>query len=399
MAAKTAPSPYFSFKESAGNDRKTSGSYYTPTSLVDCVLNSALNPVLNDRINKYATLGYPSAEAGILALKVCDPACGSGHFLIAAAQRIARQLAQIRAGDDEPSPDQLRRALREVISRCIYAVDINPMSVELCRVALWLEAVEPGKPLSFLDHHIRVGNSLLGATPELNAGGIPDEAFTAIDGDDKKACSALKKRNKAERTGLGPLFAEQDAETQAHLQRAAAELEALPDDRPEEIRAKELAFRDHEETEEYRHKKQLADAWCAAFVARKQFRDLSASGFTQTHLHGLASGQPLRTDIAAEVERLSGKYEFFHWHLAFPEVFARGGFDCVLGNPPWEKLKLMEVEFFAVRAPEISMATTQAQRHKLIEKLRNTRPDLFEEWQEATIRLSHPLIFHTTANV
>lgn len=154
-----------------------------------------------------------------------------------------------------------------------------------------------------------------------------------------------------------------------------------------------MAFRDHEETEEYRHKKQLADAWCAAFVARKQFRDLSASGFTQTHLHGLASGQPLRTDIAAEVERLSGKYEFFHWHLAFPEVFARGGFDCVLGNPPWEKLKLMEVEFFAVRAPEISMATTQAQRHKLIEKLRNTRPDLFEEWQEATIRINRSNLF------
>jgi len=194
---ETAPLPCFAFKQTAGNDRKTSGSFYTPTTLVDCLLDSALDPVLDDHIRNHKALGYPSAEAAILSLKVCDPACGSGHFLIAAAQRTARRLAQLRAGDDEPAPDQLRHALREVISHCIYAVDINPMSVELCRVALWLEAVEPGKPLSFLDHHLRVGNSLLGATPELVAEGLPDDAFTAIEGDDKKACSLLKKRNKA----------------------------------------------------------------------------------------------------------------------------------------------------------------------------------------------------------
>jgi hypothetical protein len=134
--------------------------------------------------------------------------------------------------------------------------------------------VEPGKPLSFLDHHIRVGNSLVGATPELIAAGLPDKTFTAIEGDDKKACAVLKKRNKTEHAGLGPLFAEQDAEIQAHLQRTAAELEELPDDQPGEIRAKELAFRRHEETEEYHHKKRLADAWCTAFVIRKHFREL-----------------------------------------------------------------------------------------------------------------------------
>jgi hypothetical protein len=111
---------------------------------------------------------------------------------------------------------------------------------------------------------------------------------------------------------------------------AAAALEELPDDQPEDIRAKELAFRRHEQTEEYRLKKQLADAWCAAFVIKKQFREPSredsVSDITHGRLNKLADGRPLTTDLAAEVERLSDQYEFFHWHLAFPEVFAKGGF-------------------------------------------------------------------------
>lgn len=385
---ETTPISRFSFKQFVGNDRKTSGSYYTPSSLVDCLLDSALNPVLNDRVHNYATLGYRSAEQAILSLKICDPACGSGHFLIAAAQRIARRLAQERTGDDEPSPDQLRHALREVISRCIYAVDINPMSVELCRVALWLEAVEPGKPLSFLDHHIRVGNSLMGATPVLIAAGIPDEAFTPIEGDDRQACAVLKKRNKAQRGGLGPLFAEQDAETQSRLQQTAAELEALPDDRPEEIRAKELAFRRHEETEEYRHKKKLADTWCAAFVIRKHFyepgRESSAIGITQGDLNALVDGRPLPAKLDADVDFLSEQYHFFHWHLAFPEVFARGGFDCVLGNPPWEKINLKSNEWFADVRPDIARASTSALRGAMIAELTERHQVIAEEFVNAS---------------
>ena len=178
----------------------------------------------------------------VLALKVCDPAVGSGHFLVGAAHRLARHLARVRAlaqGESEPSPLLYQHAVRDVIGHCLYGVDLNPMSAELCRVSLWLEALEPGKPLSFLDHHIRVGNSLLGATPELIAAGLPDEAFTAIEGDDKKACSLLKKRNKGERANVSGLFAQQAAETQARLQQAAAVLADLPDDRPEDIRRNE----------------------------------------------------------------------------------------------------------------------------------------------------------------
>jgi type I restriction-modification system DNA methylase subunit len=222
----------FTFAEFAGNERKTSGSYYTPDSLVQCLLDSALDPVVEEAIKGKAG---DEAEKAILALKVCDPAVGSGHFLIGTAHRLARHLARVRAqaqGESEPSPLLYQHALRDAIGRCLYGVDINPMAAELCRVGLWLEALEPGKPLSFLDHHIRVGNSLLGTTPELIARGLPDEAFAAIAGDDKKACAVLKKRNKAERRPLGPLFAQQDAEAQARLEQAAAGLEELPDDRP-----------------------------------------------------------------------------------------------------------------------------------------------------------------------
>jgi len=323
----------FELGTAAGHERKTTGSYYTPESLVQCLLDSALDPVLDEAAK--------SKDAGkaILALKVCDPACGSGHFLIAAAHRIARRLAQVRTGDMEPAPGAQRWALRDVIGHCIYGVDLNPMAVELCKTNLWIEALDPGKPLSFLDHHIRVGNSLLGATPELVAAGLPDDAFTANEGDDKKACVVLRKRNKAERAGLGALFARQDAEIQARLQHTAAAVDDLPDDRPEHVRAKELAFSRHEQTEEYCRKKQLADAWCAAFVFSKSFRESgresSAHGITQGHLNDLASGGHLPTDLAAEAERLSRQYQFFHWHMAFPEVLTHGGFNCVLGNPPW----------------------------------------------------------------
>lgn len=375
----------FSFAEFSGNERKTSGSYYTPDSLVQCLLDSALDPVVEEAIREKTGL---EAEKAILGLNVCDPAVGSGHFLIGAAHRLARHLARVRAqaeGEAEPSPVVYQRALRDVIGRCLYGVDINPMAAELCRVSLWLEALEPGKPLSFLDHHIRVGNSLLGATPKLIAAGLPDEAFAAIEGDDKKACAVLKKRNKAEHAGLGPLFAQQSAETQARLERAAAVLEELPEDRPEDIRAKELVFRQHEQTDEFRQKKRLADSWCAAFMMQKGFRepgrDASARGITQGHLNDLAAGRALPTDLTSETERLFHQYQFFHWHLAFPEVFANRGFDCILGNPPWEKLQTEELQFFAGRHSGIA-SLVGAKRKEAIRALSSTDPQLARQWEQ-----------------
>jgi hypothetical protein len=195
----------FELVSASGNARKTTGSYYTPTSLMTCLLSSALDPVLEEAVNKATA---EEAEVAILNLKICDPACGSGHFLVAAAHRVAKRLAAVRTGEEEPAPEARRKALRDVVGHCIYGVDINPMAVELCKVSLWMEAIEPGKPLSFLDAHIQCGNSLLGAMPALLKGGISDEAFEPIEGDEKKICSEFKKLNKQLRKGQLSLIRE-----------------------------------------------------------------------------------------------------------------------------------------------------------------------------------------------
>ena len=228
----------FELKVAGGSERKKTGSYYTPTSLISCLLDSALDPVLLEAAKQ------PEPETAILKLKVVDPACGSGHFLIAAAHRIAKRLAAVRTGEEEPPPEAQRKAIRDVIGHCIYGVDVNPMAVELCKVSLWMEALEPGKPLSFLEHRIQSGNSLLGATPALLAQGIPDEAFTPIEGDDKEICKAFKRINKDERNQQMRLFA---ATTEPWMQlgnfaASLMNLDTVGDDSIDAIREKERMY-------------------------------------------------------------------------------------------------------------------------------------------------------------
>ena len=136
----------------------------------------------------------------LLALTICDPACGSGHFLLSAARRLADEVALHRAAAEReggaPTPADYRHALRDVVSRCIYGVDKNPMAIQLAKTALWLEAYSPDRPLSFVDHHLRVGDALLGVLdPKVLEHGIPDEAYTALSGDEAVA-SALKNRTR-----------------------------------------------------------------------------------------------------------------------------------------------------------------------------------------------------------
>jgi len=373
----------FTFAEFAGNERKTSGSYYTPDSLVQSLLDSALDPVVDEAIKGKTST---DAEKAILALKICDPAVGSGHFLVGAAHRLARNLARVRAlaqGESESSPLLYQHALRDVIGRCLYGVDINPMAAELCRVGLWLEALEPGKPLSFLDHHIRVGNSLLGATPQLIAAGLPDETFVAIEGDDKKVCAALKKRNQQEREGqqdmLHLMVAEPSAEYNS-IETRTRRIDEAPDNTIDEIRHKCEQFRRLVVSSEYRRAQHVADAWCAAFVWVKQAGALSEPITTDTLRRLEVDPQAFTSAQHAEVERLAGQYQFFHWHLAFPEVLANGGFDCVLGNPPWERVKIQEKEWFAERSPEIANARNAAARTRLILDLKTRDPLLHQQY-------------------
>ncbi len=375
----------FTFAEFAGNERKTSGSYYTPDSLVQCLLDSALDPVVEEAIK-----GKTAAEAekAILLLKVCDPAVGSGHFLVGAAHRLARHLARVRAlfqGESEPSPLLYQHALRDVIGRCLYGVDINPMSAELCRVSLWLEALEPGKPLSFLNHHIRVGNSLLGATPELIAKGIPDEAFEPIEGDDKKLCQLYKKRNKVERQGQRSMFYQMVAEPQAEyntLKDRVVDIDAVDDSSFIGIKEKETRYAALQRSNEFQHAILIADAWCAAFVWKKTSEFLYP---ITEQVFRLIEAEPIKSPdwMCNEIERLAREYSFFHWHLAFPEVFAKDGFDCVLGNPPWEASDLMKVEFFAILLPDVGSARTTEDRQVIIEKATAKDPCLESLWKSA----------------
>lgn len=370
----------FALATAAGNERKTTGSYYTPRELIACLLDSALDPVLDEAARK------PDPEGAILALKVCDPACGSGHFLIAAAHRLARKLASVRTHEEEPAPDAVRHALRDVVGRCVFGVDNNPMAVELCKVALWMEGLEPGKPLSFLDHHVQCGNSLLGATPALLANGIPNEAFEPIEGDDKRVCSAIKKQNKEERRGQGNLFVDAAPWDQlGNLAVAMAAVDALPDETADQVRSKADRYERLVADASYRTSGRfLADLWCAAFVWQK------SNAFDYPITEGVfrrveKNPHDVQPWMYAEVRRLAGQYQFLHWHLAFPGVFRPpskgerpdneltglcGGFDVVLGNPPWERIKLQEQEWFAAHGrADIAEARTAAIRGRMIQAL------------------------------
>lgn len=388
-----------------GNDRKTSGSYYTPSPLIDCLLDSTLDPLIERAVRSGTT--KQERKAALLALTVCDPACGSGHFLVAAARRIARRLAEIETDDPEPTAEAVRDALREVISRCVYGVDLNPMAVELAKVSLWIEAMKPGRPLTFLDAHIKHGNGLLGTTPKLLAGGLPDEAFKVLEGDESKAVRNLKSRNASERerwlaavrkgVDQGALFSREYAIAVSNAPFANA-TSAITDARSTELEDVQEQIRAYHElttSKDYIKARRLADAWCAAFVWAK-VETASPPALTTDSLLALHSADgDTETEIDADahlpggtartVRELREEYHFFHWHLEFPEVFRvpadpaalgvdertgwRGGFSCVLGNPPWERVKLQEQEFFATRDASVAKAANKAARERRIAAL------------------------------
>jgi hypothetical protein len=159
-----------SFTLPEGMERKSTGSYYTRPELVQELIQSARVPVMEDRLaaaeNSVAGADLKVEQnakiKALLSMTVCEPACGSGHFLLAAARRLGKELARMRTNEDEPRPEDFHLAVRDVISHCIYGVDLNPLAVDLCKLALWLEGHWAGKPLSFLDHRIRCGNSFVG---------------------------------------------------------------------------------------------------------------------------------------------------------------------------------------------------------------------------------------------
>ncbi len=362
-----------------GTERKSTGSYYTPAELVGELIRSALEPVLEERLRQART--REEKERAILSLKVLDPACGSGHFLLAAARRLGLELARVRTGEEEPSPEARREATREVIAHSIYGVDKNPLAVELCKVALWIEAQVPGKPLTFLDHRVRCGDSLLGVFDlEVLARGIPDEAYAREDKGLRSIVRSLQERNRQERAGQMRLRV--DSSLQDHLLEAAVvreELSRTPDDTPEVVQEKARRSREAEWAVE--RERLACDLWTAAFFW--ELRPGKDAPTTDAVRQALSSPGSVNPRLVGEAQALAHRHRFFHWPLEFPEVFVEGGFDVVLSNPPWERIKLQEEEFFASRDPEIARAPTAAARKRLIARLKETNPGLWQEYQQA----------------
>jgi hypothetical protein len=375
--------------EAIGHTRKTTGSYYTPDSLVQVLLDSALDPVLN-----LVEAEADDAVVALLSVTVLDPACGSGHFLLAAARRIATRVARARS-HGLPSPADYRHALRDVARACIYGVDRNPMAVELTKVALWIETVEPGRPLGFLDANIRCGDSLLGVFDfKALEQGIPDAAYKPLAGDDKQAAKIAGRINREQRESA----AQRDlaiAQGAADFVSAVRAITAMREDDLAGVQARARAYEAVHAERDWWASKTACDLYVGAFLAPKHFRsgvlaraqtpDLIP---TTLDVRTALAGRQADAQLVAKAIELAGTAGAFHWPLEFPGIVASGGFDVVLGNPPWERIKLQEQEFFAAREPEIAQAPNAAARSRLVAKLKDAQPGtraraLFEEFEAA----------------
>ncbi|HEY9600727.1 MAG TPA: N-6 DNA methylase [Allocoleopsis sp.] len=368
-----------------GSDRKTTGSYYTPPELVGQLIKSALEPVIADKLKGAKTPA--EQEAALLSLKVCDPACGSGHFLLAAARRIGKELAKVRMGEAQPGAEPLRKAIRDAIQNCIYGVDLNPLAVDLCKVALWIEGFNRGFPLNFLDHRIKCGNSLVGVLDlDCLKEGIPDEAFKAVTGDDKTLSSQFKKRNKKEREtdnkGQLSIFVDQLDESRSQYTQTLRQVGAIDEKTTAEYRQKATQYYQSRQDSGWWRDYSACNLWTAAFFMPLTQQNLQLLPTTAA-LTQLLRGDLSTQKVVEAANKLAQEKRFFHWCLEFPEAFEAGGFDCVLGNSPWERIKLQEKEFFASHSIEIANAANKAAREKLIRELPKNNPELAQAWEDA----------------
>lgn len=322
-----------------GSERSSSGSHYTPEELVRPLIKHSLDYLIEDKLKE------ADPEKGLLSLSICDVACGSGHILLSAARRVGFELAKLRSKEDQPSPPVLRTAVRDVIRHCIYGVDLNPLAVELCKVALWLEAHAPGEPLNFLDHHIKCGNAIVGlAHAEELEKGIASEAFKTLPGDDKEIASAFKKRNDQEiktSAQLSTFDVEQVDLELKDVQRDFLKFSQLPENTPEQIVNKEKAYQELTNGKKWWRLKNLADLQVAQFFIPKTTANKEKLTTHAQYMTYLKQGTQI-LDRGASMA-LGQEKRFFHWFLEFPEVFQKagtepgrsGGFDCILGNPPF----------------------------------------------------------------
>lgn len=351
----------------AGNARKTSGSYYTPSCLVDEQVVRVVDPLVRERLSSAV-----DKEKAILSISILDPACGSGHFLLAAARRLAERLAEIRAGDEAVTTAHYREALRDVVSNCIYGTDLNPMALELAKIALWIETLVPGQPLGFLDSHFVCGNSILGISSlqQLDKG-IQAEAFGVVEGDDPSVAKALKAKNAGtlkdlkKHPGSVSLFTKPDTSLEAKRQI----IEAMPTATIAEIEAKADAWKSFFGEAQANRLAQAADLYTAAFLLPKKGDVVPTTAHLLALLSGDAANAPTPEMLAASAQ-VCRAANVLHWPIVFPSIFSKGGFDVILTNPPWDRIKIQSKEFFATRYPDIFEAKNASVRNKMIAALK-----------------------------
>jgi type I restriction-modification system DNA methylase subunit len=307
-------------------ERKATGSFYTPEYIVKHLVKNTLAPLIDPMMEEaiWSEELRKDLLKKLLSLKVLDPAMGSGHFLVEATDYIAREIIhakEIARHEDLESEDvaenDIHWARREVVRNCIYGVDLNPMAVELAKLSLWLTTVASNKPLSFLDHHLRCGNSLIGA--EL------DKLATLPSG-------------LAEQT---PLWSYGLRSHTSGLLKRYSLMAALPDDNLQMVKWKEDQFRQIKESELSRRLNELSNVWLSTFFNNK----VSDDDYYELQNHLSPEKYPdwagLREkEWFTRAQALAGEKRFFHWELEFPEAFQgeNRGFDVVIGNPPYDEL-------------------------------------------------------------
>lgn len=369
--------------ESASGRRKGSGSFYTPEEITEYLARAALEPLV-EPIVASAAEDVDAATAAILKLKVCDPAMGSGAFLVQAARVLGRALARVRAArkDGRVTPEMVKRAERDVVRNCIYGVDLNPLAVALAKVSLWLETLEKGRPLNFLDAQLKCGDSLVGIDFISSLGTVTASALTVWPKDAVKGLKdylkkeagergkpllqrlekrkAVPKAKQAQLPGLDTTAIEQ-----ALGRIATARSDLMTTENGGEPLQLELsiarAFKELEEEEDSLRNKlrRAADFVCAQWFSEgedslgDQEGPVAPSGQADFEeivaqlIEGAPLPGPLRPQIDAAM-RVSRKRRFFHWALEFPEAMVdQGGFDAVIGNPPWNTLSPDVKEFFS----------------------------------------------------
>lgn len=423
-----APDPAnWNFSFVGGLDRKTTSSYYTRPDLVQNLIRTTLEPVIKQKIDAAPTV--EEKVKALLAMRVCDAAAGSGHIVLAMARTIAWYVCTLRTGEDNPASLDYREALREVIQKCVYAVDMNPDAVELCKVVLWIEGYCAGKPLSFLDSHIRCGNSVVGVSDlQQLIDGVPEKALSAEDKDtlralkllNKEAIKALNEKEKGVLDLENSFGVEKMDTEQIGLAEKVMMIARMPENTLLEEQVKQTRWEDLMRSPRVDCLRRACDIYTYAFYYTAQHRELlkmvnenlgieekqleAEVPYTKTVVRALQEigamediehGRPLPTyyvqltaDFKSRVERFARSHQFFHWCIEFPEVFAGNkgsrGFDVMCGNPPWDKIKVEDKKWFARKNREdIVNAGTAAQRKKAIERLATTEPELYEEYLQA----------------